>query len=109
MPSSNNSGNGTLCGVRDYQFQILAPLPGSSDPTPQWQAVKTMTGNRAEWVLSAHFNTINAAAVRIVIHDVNNGYWYEDKTPLPVTYGNGYASYSSLDAVLYEIEAYGAN
>ena len=104
-PSANNSGGG-LSGVRDYNFQILAPATDNTAPT--WQTVKSVVGSTSEWVLYANFPPVaNVTGVRIQILKVNNGRWFDDYA----TYSNGSATNlyygSALRASLYELEAYG--
>ena len=120
------SSNGHMCGARDYDLQYLPsidpgpPTPDSAKthtsnasvgqvPSP-WVTVKSVRGNTTEWVLAANFAPVNAQAVRLVIYDINNGSWLEDKNPLipnladPI--GTSYAN-SVLRAMVYELEAYG--
>ena len=96
------SANQHLPGVRDYDLQVQELRP---DETTIWRTVKSVRKNTTEWTLAARFDAINAVAVRIVVYDVNNGNWYEDKTPLP--FGNGFFFNSSNRATLYELEAWG--
>ena len=105
VPSSNNIGRGTLCGVRDYEFQV------STDGI-SWTPVKTVKGNRTEWVLYTHFPAQTIKAARIVITNINNGRWYDDFTAYTQDNGTGSqvlrpASGSPARAMLYELEAYG--
>ena len=109
--SSNDAGidgipsiNMKQSGVRDYDIQVLLP-DGIT-----WQTVKSVRGNTGEWVLHAHLDTaISAKAVRVIIRDVNNGSWYEDKASIPASNPNkSIPDYNTaLRASLYEIEAYG--
>ncbi len=106
VPSSNNAGGGTLCGVRDYRFQI------TTDGT-NWTTVKTVTSNTTEWTLHATVPTnlqSGITGVRLIIDNVNNGRWYDDYSSytdynnagqLRQVYG------SPLRAMVYELEAYG--
>ncbi len=112
VPSSNNAGGGTLCGVRDYCFQVLH---SGQDPNnaANWTTVKPVTGNTTEWVLYAPVPAAqqqNVTGVRLVIDAINNGSWYSDY--------NAYMNYnnagqlrkfygSPMRAMVYELEAYG--
>ena len=99
VPSSNNSTGGTLCGARDYQFQI------TTDGTT-WTPVKTVYGNKTEWVLYAPIASQTIRGMRLVIGAVNNGRWYDDYN----AYSNGGAlpiQGSPKRAMIYELEAYG--
>ena len=75
----------------------------------------SVTKNATEWVLYAHLaQPVSCVAVRLVIKDINNGRWFEDKQPLPngidtATGVNSVFYASPLRAMLYELEAYGAS
>ena len=99
VPSSNNSGGGTTCGARDYQFQI------TTDGTT-WQAVKTVTGNTTERVLYATISPQTIQGMRLVIMNVNNGRWYGDYAAYPNGSAQGIHA-TPMRAMLYELEAYG--
>ena len=104
VPSSNNLGKGTTCGVRDYEFDI------STDGV-NWQTVKTVTGNRTERILYAVFPAQPIKAARFVIGAINNGRWYDDFTVYKL-HNNPVNSkddiiFSPARAMVYEFEAYG--
>ena len=94
--------------IRDYDIEVLPPGSNAA-----WTKVKSVNGNTSEWVLHAHLDSVVAAtAIRIVVRDVNNGSWYEDKAPLPRSSPrpgtSSYFSYqTALHAAIFEIEAYG--
>ena len=87
-------------GIRNYSLEY-------SEDGAEWTSVKYVEGNISEWVLTAHFDAVQAQAIRIVVYDVNNGIWYEDKQPLPQVGPNPFHYGTSLHATIYEIEAYG--
>ena len=118
VPSNNNSTGGTMCGARDYQFQILH---SGQDPsvTTNWTPVKTGTGNTTEWVLYAQVPAAqqNVTGVRLVVGAINNGRWYDDYNSY-IFYDLDYTHNtvtkrpiygSPMRAMVYELEAYGPN
>ena len=109
-PSNNNVGGNTPCGIRDYEMQVNV----GSLAAPQWQTKKSVMGNALEWVLYAHLDQpVSCCAARIVIKDINNGRWFGDKNQLPTIDSNGVilpgGNATSLQATLYELEAWGVN
>ena len=84
MPSSNVG----LAGPRHVQLQVLAG--------GQWRTMREWKNNTTEWVLYAHFPPVTTQAVRVLILDLNNGWWREDKT-----------KFTDMAPRVYEIEAYG--
>ncbi len=86
MTPSSNVG---MPGPRNYQLQV--------ETDGKWQTVQNVQGNILSWVLYAHFPPVTATRVRIMITDLNNGMWLEDKS-----------HYTDMRARVYELEAYGS-
>ena len=81
------SSNGGLPGVRDFEIQVMTDAG--------WKTVREGKGNVIEWTLFARFKPLKTQAIRLLISDLNNGWWRDDKTP-----------YTDFQARVYEMEAY---
>lgn len=81
------SSNVGLPGVRDFEIQVMT--------ASGWKTVREIKNNVLEWTLFARFKPLKTQAIRLLINDLNNGWWRTDKTPL-----------TDMQARVYEMEAY---
>jgi hypothetical protein len=83
------SSNVALPGPAHYLLQVQT--------ANGWRTVREARHNRVEWTLFARFPAVTATAARVVIKELNNGWWWSDPTP-----------YTDMAARVYELEAYSA-
>ncbi len=81
------SSNVGLPGIRDFSIQVMTDNG--------WKTVREVKGNVVEWTLFARFIPVKTQAVRVLISDLNNGWWFQDKTP-----------FTDFQARVYELECY---